>query len=74
MFPLDLLPGGWVEFIKALPFPYLAYFPAMVFLNKIAGMQLVYGLLIGLGWAVGCFLIARLLYQRGLKQYSSYGG
>ncbi|HQR07692.1 MAG TPA: ABC-2 family transporter protein [Gemmatales bacterium] len=74
MFPLDLLPGGWVEFLKALPFQYLAYFPAMVFLNKITGMQLVYGLLVGLGWALGCFLIARVLYQRGLKQYSSYGG
>ncbi len=74
MFPLDLLPGGWIEFLKALPFQYLAYFPAMVFLNKITGMQLVYGLLIGLGWAIGCFLFARFLYQRGLRQYSSYGG
>jgi ABC-2 type transport system permease protein len=74
MFPLDLLPESWVGFLKALPFQYLAYFPAMVFLNKIAGMQLIYGLLIGLAWAAACFLIARLLYQRGLKQYSSFGG
>lgn len=74
MFPLDLLPAGWVGFLKALPFQYLAYFPAMVFLNKIEGMQLLYGLLIGLGWAIGCLLIARVLYQKGLKQYSAFGG
>lgn len=74
MFPLDLMPEGWVTFLKALPFHYLAYFPAMVFLNKIVGVQLVWGLLIGLAWAVGCFLIARILYRRGLQQYSAFGG
>jgi len=74
MFPLDLLPGGWGTILKALPFQYLAYFPAMVFLNKITGIQLVQSLLIGLCWAGICFLIARFLYQRGLRRYSAYGG
>ncbi len=74
MFPLDLMPAGWVTFLKALPFQYLAYFPTMIFLNKITGMQLVYGLLIGTAWAAGCFLLARYLYLKGLKQYSAFGG
>jgi ABC-2 type transport system permease protein len=74
MFPLDLLPEGWVTCLKALPFHYLAYFPAMVFLNKITGTELVWGLVIGFGWAVGCCVIARVLYRRGLRQYSAYGG
>lgn len=74
MFPLDLMPEGWVTFLKALPFQYLAYFPTMIFLNKITGMQLIYGLLIGIAWAIGCFLLARFLYGKGLKQYSAYGG
>ncbi|MFO0814592.1 MAG: ABC-2 family transporter protein [Gemmatales bacterium] len=74
MFPLDLLPEGWVVFLKSLPFSYLAYFPTMVFLNKITGMELVYGLFKGIGWAVGCMFFARFLYQRGLKRYSAFGG
>lgn len=74
MFPLDLLPHGWVVFLKALPFHYLAYFPAMVFLNKITGADLVRGLLVGLFWAVACAVLARVLYRRGLRQYSAYGG
>jgi ABC-2 type transport system permease protein len=74
MFPIDLLPEGWVVFLKALPFHYLAYFPAMVFLNKITGEDLVWGLGVGLFWALACCVIARLLYQRGLRQYSAYGG
>lgn len=74
MFPLDLLPSGWSIFLKALPFQYLAYFPTMVFLNKITGTELVWGLLIGLGWSVACMVLARFLYAQGLKRYSAYGG
>ena len=74
MFPLDLLPQGWAVFLKSLPFPYLAYFPTMIFLNKIQGTELLQGLVIGCVWALVCFLLARFLYNRGLKQYSAYGG
>jgi ABC-2 type transport system permease protein len=74
MFPLDLLPGGWVVFLKSLPFSYLAYFPTMVFLNKITGEELLYRLLLGLFWAVVCIALARWLYRRGLQQYSAFGG
>src|SRR5262245_45223617 len=46
MFPLELLPSGWAVVLKALPFQYLAYFPATVFLGKVEGPDLVYGLLL----------------------------
>ena len=74
MFPLDLLPGGWVEFLKSLPFSYLAYFPTMVFLNKITGPELLWRLLLGLFWAVFLVALSRWLYRKGLKQYSAFGG
>jgi ABC-2 type transport system permease protein len=74
MFPLDLLPPFWAGLLKALPFQYLAYFPAAVFLGKIQGAELAYGLLIELGW-VGVFLVgARVLYRLGLRHYSAFGG
>jgi ABC-2 type transport system permease protein len=74
MFPLDLLPGFWASLLKMLPFQYMAYFPAAVFLGKIAGVRLVYHLLIELGWAVVFLLLSRFLYRLGLKRYSAYGG
>jgi ABC-2 type transport system permease protein len=74
MFPLDLLPPFWAGLLKALPFQYLAYFPAAVFLGKIQGAELAYGLLIELAW-VGVFLVlARVLYRLGLRHYSAFGG
>ncbi len=41
MLPLDLLPEPWSSILKLLPFQYMAYFPAVVFLGKIKGAALV---------------------------------
>jgi ABC-2 type transport system permease protein len=74
MFPLDLLPPFWAGLFRSLPFQYMAYFPAAVFLGKIQGMGLVYGLLGELVWAVAFMALSRLLYHWGLRRYSAYGG
>jgi ABC-2 type transport system permease protein len=74
MFPLDLLGPFWVGLLKALPFQYLAYFPASVFLGKVQGADLVYGLLAELAWAVAFIVLARVLFRLGLRRYSAYGG
>lgn len=73
MFPLDLLPEGLATVLKALPFQYLAYFPARIFL----GMEdegLVGKLLVEVLWIVAFMVIARAFYRIGLKRYSAYGG
>jgi ABC-2 type transport system permease protein len=74
MAPLDLLPGWAATLLKALPFQYLAYFPAVIFLGKLQGMALLEGLLLELAWAVGSSLLALWLYGRGLRHYSAFGG
>jgi ABC-2 type transport system permease protein len=74
MFPLDLLPSGLAEVLKALPFQYLAYFPAVVFLGKVSGMDLVRGLITAAAWAGGFCLLSRWLFRLGLRRYSAYGG
>jgi viologen exporter family transport system permease protein len=74
MFPLDLLPAGWVTVLKLLPFQYLAYFPATVFLGKVQGWDLVYGLLAEVAWAATFCLLSRWFYRLGLRRYSAYGG
>src|SRR5207253_5356195 len=71
MFPLDLLPPFWAGLLKALPFQYMAYFPAAVFLGKIEGMDLLFGLLGELAWALGFIALARGLYHLGLRHYSA---
>ncbi|MBX9679864.1 MAG: ABC-2 family transporter protein [Gemmataceae bacterium] len=74
MFPLDLLNPALAGFLKLLPFQYLAYFPAMIFLGKIQGQELANGLAVEFAWAFGLFLTSRYLYRVGLRRYSAYGG
>ena len=74
MLPLDLLPQPWAGLLKALPFQYMAYFPAVVFLGKVKGSALVAGLLIELVWALFFMGLARVMYRMGLRRYSAYGG
>jgi ABC-2 type transport system permease protein len=74
MFPLDLLPPFWVGLLKLLPFQYLAYFPAAIFLEKVQGRDLVAGLLVELGWAVFLLVLTRVLLRQGLRRYSAFGG
>lgn len=78
MFPLDLMrsiPGGdyLAAGLKALPFQYLAYFPAMVILGKVQGPALWQGLLTEVVWAVVFLALARVLFRLGLRRYSAYG-
>lgn len=74
MFPLDMLPEPWHTLVDILPLQYLAYFPAAVFLGKITGLSLVQHLLIEVAWIVFFIGLSRLLYYRGLKRYSGFGG
>ena len=74
MLPLDLLPPFWARLLKALPFQYMAYFPAVVFLGKVKGRALAVGLLEELFWAAFFLVLARWLYRRGLRRYSAFGG
>ena len=74
MLPLDMLPEPWSSLLKWLPFQYMAYFPAVVFLGKVQGAALVWGLLAEAAWAVGFMFLARVLYRTGLRRYGAYGG
>ena len=74
MLPLDLLPEPWVTILKLLPFQYMAYFPAVVFLGRVKGATLVWHLFGELAWAVAFMVLARVLYRRGLRRYSAFGG
>src|SRR6185295_14673056 len=74
MFPLDMLPATAVTVLKALPFQYLAYYPAMIFLGKVPGNELIWGLAIEAAWVLGLMILSRILYKRGLRHYSAYGG
>ena len=74
MFPIDMLPGFWATLVRAIPLQYLAYFPAAVFLGKIEGADLLWGLGVQAAWVVCFIVLCRVTFHLGVKRYSGYGG
>jgi ABC-2 type transport system permease protein len=76
MVPLDLLPDGLRRLLECLPFQYMAYFPAKVLLgtSDMTTAKLVTGLGIQSAWVALFLLLSRILYRRGLRRYSAFGG
>jgi len=82
MFPLDMLaaiPTGiagtsLADLVRWLPFEYTAYFPAAVWLGKVQGAELGRSLAIEAGWVVIMAVACRVVWRRGTRRYSAYGG
>jgi len=79
MFPLNFLQSEslgsfWYDLVTALPLQYLAYFPAAVWLGKIEGPELVQGLWIQFAWVVFFLVLCRVMWSRGVRRYSGFGG
>jgi ABC-2 type transport system permease protein len=74
MFPLTLLPDSVEWIVNLMPFKYLAFFPAAIFLGKIPDEELLGELLIEAAWVVFFIFACRLMFNRGIRRYSGFGG
>jgi ABC-2 type transport system permease protein len=74
MFPLDMLPPLAQHILAFTPFPYQLYFPVSIYLGRSAGPELWHGLWIQFAWVVAAYGFARLMWHRGIKKYSAFGG
>ena len=74
LFPLDLLPPMVKQILYLTPFPYQLYFPISIYLGKVAGADLWRGLVMQLFWVLAVYVFARLMWRRGIKNYSAFGG
>jgi ABC-2 type transport system permease protein len=81
MFPIDLLAGiavapgtSLADVVRWLPFEYTAYFPAAVWLGKVQGAELARSLAIEAAWVVVMAVACRIVWRRGTRRYSAYGG
>jgi len=74
MFPLDLLPPWAERTLMFTPFPYQMFFPVNVYTGRVTGLALVAGLLTQAAWVIGCYLLARTVWARGVRSYAAVGG
>jgi ABC-2 type transport system permease protein len=74
MIPLDFLPQSVQQAIFYLPFKYLAYVPASIWLGRYSHAELVRLLCVEAIWVVGLLLANRLAFHFGVRRYSAFGG
>jgi ABC-2 type transport system permease protein len=74
LFPLNILPPGIEHVLQLTPFPYLLFFPVSIYLGQIKGAALWQGLCIQAGWTIFFYLLARVVWNRGIRKYSAVGG
>ena len=74
LFPLDILPAPLFQALQFTPFPYQLFFPVNVYLGRITGDAMLTGLAIQAGWVVATYLLARVVWSRGIRKYSAVGG
>ena len=74
LFPLDILPRWLAELAMWTPFPYGVFFPVSIYMGKTTGVALAQGLFIQAFWVVTAYVLARLLWRRGLRTYTVVGG
>jgi ABC-2 type transport system permease protein len=74
VFPLNILPPALEQALNCTPFPYVLFFPVSVYLGQVHGADLWRGLGLQAAWLVFFYLLARLVWIRGIRKYSAVGG
>jgi ABC-2 type transport system permease protein len=74
LFPLDILPPALAKALYLTPFPYQLFFPVSIYVGKTTGAALYQGMVIQTLWVIAAYLLARFVWQRGLRKYAAVGG
>jgi len=71
-FPLDILPKPIYYLLLLTPFPYLIFLPAKVYIEGFSSSLLPL-FLVGFTWSCLLFVFNKLIWQRGIKEFSFFG-
>ncbi len=72
-FPLDILPRPLFLLFQALPFHYLTFFPLKIYLKQISMSEIIYGLGLGIIWVSLLMTLVKLIWIKGLREYTAQG-
>ncbi|MBI2017460.1 ABC-2 family transporter protein [Candidatus Daviesbacteria bacterium] len=73
LFPIDILPKYFFNFLMLTPFPYIIYFPAKVYLGGFQSNDLLIYFSILILWTVTLWILMNRILKMGLKHYTSGG-
>lgn len=71
--PLDLFPPAVTNALQYLPFRYILSLPLEITLGRLDLADIGFGLAVQYSWVLFFFLLCRLLWTRGIREYSAVG-
>lgn len=74
IFPLVLLPESVFSLLKNLPFAFISHIPVSLLLDDVPLCTAFISLCKGLGWITLLAIFCTIVWKRGMKIYSAYGG
>ncbi|GBF77627.1 hypothetical protein PA598K_06184 [Paenibacillus sp. 598K] len=72
--PLWFFPDGWRTLAEWLPFQYLGFIPAAIYLGEVTPAQMRGVLGIGLGWVAALIALTSWLWHRAIRRLVVQGG
>jgi ABC-2 type transport system permease protein len=72
--PITLLPGWLAATAAVLPFAGITATPAAVYLGQVTGTEALQVIAVQVGWTVGLWFAARLLWRGALRALTIHGG
>ncbi len=73
MLPLSFFPEKWASILEWFPFYYLVGFPINTFLGRLSAGEWERGIVILLGWILVSGALAKVIWKKGVKQYTGIG-
>lgn len=74
LIPVTMFPDTLLTVASLLPFKYMLFNPVYIYLKKYPVPQALRQLGFQLVWTIVFFILARVIYKKGLEWYNSYGG
>lgn len=72
-FPLSVLPPAFAQILSLLPFPYLVYWPAQIYLGKATSFEIIMVFAMMFFWLAVLSVLVNFVWQRGLRVYTAEG-
>ena len=73
LLPLSLFPEWVMKILNCTPFPYIIGLPVEIIMGNASQDKIISGVVVSTIWALILTFTARLVWRRGLKQYSGVG-
>lgn len=73
LLPLDILPRIIFSFLRFLPTAYFIFFPLQIYLGRVSPKEIFIGFMVMIFWIFSLRFLVNLIWQKGLRSYTSVG-